>query len=50
MLTLTELRGQLSGIDVEQALASLQEDGLAARLGDLIGATRAAVRTDQLLI
>src|SRR3712207_9543432 len=42
MLTVDQLRHQLAGIDVDEALAALQGDGLVNRLGDLIGASRAA--------
>jgi hypothetical protein len=48
MLSLDELSGRLADVDVDRSVAGLQDDGLATRLGDLIGATRAAVRGDQL--
>jgi hypothetical protein len=50
MLTIAKLRDELTGVDVDEALRVLVEDGLATRLGDLIGASRAAVRADQLAL
>ena len=49
-ISVEQLREQLAGIDVDEALAALQSDGLANRLGDLVGASRAAVRADELAL
>jgi hypothetical protein len=50
MLTVQELHAQLPEIDIEDVLSVLAADGLGTRLGDLVGATRAAVRADQLTL
>jgi hypothetical protein len=50
MLTVDQLRAELAGVDVDQALSLLQADGLVSRVGDLVGATRAAVRAEQLAL
>jgi len=36
--------------DLDDAISQLVADGVANRVGELIGASRAAVRTDQLVI
>ena len=43
-----ELRAQLG--ETEQALRVLIDDGLARRVGDLVGASRAAVRFENLRV
>ena len=49
MLVLNDLTTQLADVArVEEAVRILDADGLVRRLGDLIGATRAAVRFEQL--
>jgi hypothetical protein len=49
MLTADEIHRLLSGVlDVDDAIAHLSGDGLINRLGDMIGASRAAVRGAQL--
>jgi hypothetical protein len=49
MLTTEEARRQLSDVpELDEALELLLQDGLATRLGELLGASRAAVRTRQL--
>lgn len=49
MLTLDELHRQLADVDgVDDAIAHLSSDGLANRVGEMIGASRAAVRADEL--
>jgi hypothetical protein len=49
MLSLEDLRGRLADVDdVEFAVSRLADDGLASRVGHLVGASRAAVRADQL--
>jgi hypothetical protein len=51
MITIEEVRRALSDVpDLESAIAQLVADGVANRVGDLIGASRAAVRTDQLAV
>lgn len=50
MLSVAELQDRLPDVAVPAAIGALHEDGLATRLGDLVGASRAAVRTDQLLL
>jgi hypothetical protein len=49
MLGLDELAAQLVGVPrVREALRVLVDDGLATRLGDRVGVSRAAVRFDAL--
>jgi hypothetical protein len=49
MLQLNDLTAQLAEVArVDEAVRILDADGLVRRLGDLIGATRAAVRFEQL--
>lgn len=48
LLELDELRVELTGVDVELAVALLVNDGVATRLGGRVGLTRAAVRAGQL--
>jgi hypothetical protein len=51
MITIEEVRRALSDVpDLESAIAQLVADGVANRVGDLIGASRAAVRADQLAV
>jgi hypothetical protein len=51
MLSLDEVRRRLSDVvDVDDALEHPSRDGVINRLGDLVGASRAAVRTDQLAL
>ena len=50
MLTVEQLQAGLADVNVDDALSALAEDGLATRVGDLVGATRAAVRADQLTL
>jgi hypothetical protein len=49
MLKIEEVHQRLSDVaGLDDALKILAADGLARRLGDLVGATLAAVRADQL--
>ena len=49
LLETDELAAQLSDVPrLNQVLRVLVDDGLATRLGDLVGASRAAVRFDAL--
>lgn len=50
MLTIDELRRRLFDVDgnIDDAVAHLVADGLANRLDQMVGASRAAVRADQL--
>ena len=49
LVGLDELRAMLPAVDsVDFAVKALSDDGLVSRLGDRIGATRAAVRFDEL--
>jgi DNA-binding GntR family transcriptional regulator len=49
MLELDELAAQLADVPrVREALRVLVDDGLATRLGDRVGVSRAAVRFDAL--
>jgi hypothetical protein len=51
MLTAEEVRRTLSDVpELDHAISQLVADRVANRVGDLIGASRAAVRTDQLAI
>lgn len=48
LVPIDQLRDGLRDVEIDQALAALIEDGLATRLGDMVGASRAAVRADPL--
>jgi hypothetical protein len=49
MLTVEDIERRLSDVPrLREALDVLVRDGLASRLGDLIGASRAAIRARQL--
>ena len=49
MVPLDELRSTLSDVpSVKDAVGQLSADGLASRLGDRVGVTRASVRFRQL--
>jgi hypothetical protein len=49
MLGMDDLRGHLPDIDgIDFAVARLADDGLASRVGDRVGVTRAAVRYAEL--
>jgi hypothetical protein len=51
MLSVEELRRLLPDVPrLDEAVEQLVRDGVVNRVGDLIGASRAAVRTDQLAI
>jgi hypothetical protein len=51
MLDIADIRRRLSDVaDLADALEELSRDGVVTRLGDLVGASRAAVRTDQLAL
>jgi hypothetical protein len=51
MLTIAEIHQRMpDGADADHALSQLMEDGLATRLGELLGATRTAIRARQLAI
>ncbi len=50
MLTVAELHRRMPDeADADHALHQLMDDGLATRLGELIGASRTAVRAKQLV-
>jgi hypothetical protein len=50
MLSVEEVHGQVSDVpDLGDAADRLVRDGLANRVGHLIGASRAAVRADQFI-
>ena len=49
LVGLDELRTMLPAVDsVDFSIKALSDDGLVSRLGDRIGASRAAVRFDEL--
>jgi hypothetical protein len=48
MQTLEDLRAELPNVAVDHALEQLRQDGLVNSLGEIAGASRAAVRADQL--
>ena len=48
MRTLEQLSVELGGADVEATVEELVSDGLATRLGELVGASWVAVRLDRL--
>jgi hypothetical protein len=49
MVSIDELRRLMVDVPrLDEALEHLVRDGVLTRLGDLVGASRAAVRTDQL--
>jgi hypothetical protein len=51
MLTIEEAQRRLSDVPrVDEAVEHLVRDGIANRVGELIGASRAPVRTDQLMV
>jgi hypothetical protein len=50
MVDVDELCAELAGVAVDEALQALVDDGLVNRLGDRLGASRAAVRADQLAL
>jgi hypothetical protein len=51
MLTTTDAAAMLSDAgDLEEAAELLRQDGLVNRVGDLIGASRSAVRAHQLRV
>ena len=50
LIDMDELRAELAGIDVDQAVDLLGSDGLVTRIGDRVGVTRAAVRAVQLAL
>jgi hypothetical protein len=50
MQTLEDLRAELPDVAVDHALEQLRQDGLVNSLGEIVGASRAAVRAEQLSI
>jgi hypothetical protein len=51
MVSVEELRRHMANVPrVDEALEHLLRDGVATKLGDLVGASRVAIRTDQLAL